>query len=297
MTAATTKYSYTWDEIQKHNHEKSCWLVIHGRVYDVTHFLNTHPGGSEMLLMCAGRDCATELFESHHPLYVIKNPQENPMMQRYYIGDLRVQGDSNRIYDQSHQTAFYHTLKQRVEEYFKTNKLRQRDNWEAFVKVALCFALFISFYFLTFFTFQHFFLCLLCALVWGFSIGNLGINIMHDANHGACSNKAWVNGLIASAFEFFGGSNFIWRMIHTVGHHVNTNVEERDPDIHTNNPHFRRINKSQPFYFWYRFQHLYLPFAYMTLAFEMFIRDFLAMFKGGWGGIKFQPSMSPSCCI
>lgn len=56
---------------------------------------------------------------------------------------------------------------------------------------------------------------------------------MHDANHGACSFSHKTNSWIAFAFTIFGGSNFVWRHIHTLGHHVNTNVEERDPDIRT----------------------------------------------------------------
>lgn len=42
--------------------DKSTWLIIHDNVYDVTKFLEEHPGGEEVLLEQAGRD-ATEAFE------------------------------------------------------------------------------------------------------------------------------------------------------------------------------------------------------------------------------------------
>ena len=29
-----------WNEIQKHNHRFSCWVVIHGKVYNLTNFIN-----------------------------------------------------------------------------------------------------------------------------------------------------------------------------------------------------------------------------------------------------------------
>lgn len=41
-------------EIAKHNSPTSCWLVIHGKVYDVTNFLDQHPGGRSILLKQGG---------------------------------------------------------------------------------------------------------------------------------------------------------------------------------------------------------------------------------------------------
>ncbi|KAF5194989.1 Cytochrome b5, partial [Thalictrum thalictroides] len=40
----------TFAEVSKHNNLKDCWLLINGKVYDVTKFLGDHPGGSEVLL-------------------------------------------------------------------------------------------------------------------------------------------------------------------------------------------------------------------------------------------------------
>lgn len=41
-------------EIAKHTSSDSCWIVIHGRVYDVTGFLDKHPGGRSILLKQGG---------------------------------------------------------------------------------------------------------------------------------------------------------------------------------------------------------------------------------------------------
>lgn len=32
-------------EVQQHNKESDCWVIIHGRVFDLTKFLSDHPGG------------------------------------------------------------------------------------------------------------------------------------------------------------------------------------------------------------------------------------------------------------
>jgi cytochrome b involved in lipid metabolism len=40
---AETK-TYTVEELLKHTTEEDCWLAIHGKVYNVTDFLDEHPG-------------------------------------------------------------------------------------------------------------------------------------------------------------------------------------------------------------------------------------------------------------
>ncbi|KAJ5661947.1 mitochondrial cytochrome b2 [Penicillium maclennaniae] len=53
-------------EVAEHNSARSCWVIIHGKVYDVTNFIADHPGGSKVILRLAGKD-ATEDFDPVHP--------------------------------------------------------------------------------------------------------------------------------------------------------------------------------------------------------------------------------------
>lgn len=73
---------YRLEEVAKRNSSKEIWLVIHGRVYDVTRFLNEHPGGEEVLLEQAGTD-ASESFED-----VGHSSDAREMLKQYYIGDV-----------------------------------------------------------------------------------------------------------------------------------------------------------------------------------------------------------------
>ena len=41
-------------------------VIVHGRAFDVTEFLDEHPGGSKIILKYAGKD-ATEAYEPIHP--------------------------------------------------------------------------------------------------------------------------------------------------------------------------------------------------------------------------------------
>jgi cytochrome b involved in lipid metabolism len=52
----------TWTEVSRHKSKNDLWLVIRGQVYNVTDFVDEHPGGEEVLLDVAGQD-ATQAFE------------------------------------------------------------------------------------------------------------------------------------------------------------------------------------------------------------------------------------------
>ncbi|GBD33942.1 Soluble cytochrome b558 [bacterium HR34] len=73
---------YSFEEIQKHNTRDDCWLVINGKVYDVTDFLNKYPEGDAILQNC-GKD-ATEIFDKENT--EVKTLKEN--LENYYIGDV-----------------------------------------------------------------------------------------------------------------------------------------------------------------------------------------------------------------
>ncbi|KUM59255.1 hypothetical protein ACN42_g7893 [Penicillium freii] len=53
-------------DIQTHRVEGDCWIAIHGNVYNVSSFLNSHPGGKAIILQHAGTN-ATRAFQGVHP--------------------------------------------------------------------------------------------------------------------------------------------------------------------------------------------------------------------------------------
>ncbi|OAE23833.1 hypothetical protein AXG93_369s1270 [Marchantia polymorpha subsp. ruderalis] len=47
---AVEKKVFSYEEIAKHRSVDDAWIVVDGQVYDVTYFLETHPGGQELIL-------------------------------------------------------------------------------------------------------------------------------------------------------------------------------------------------------------------------------------------------------
>lgn len=65
LDAKVSDVLLTPDEIKKHKVHTDCWIVIAGKVYDITQFLDKHPGGAGILLKYAGKD-ASSLFKQIH---------------------------------------------------------------------------------------------------------------------------------------------------------------------------------------------------------------------------------------
>ncbi|KAM4692862.1 cytochrome b5 reductase 4 [Discoglossus pictus] len=55
----------TDEELAKHNKKDDCWMCIRGMVYNVTPYMEYHPGGEEELMKAAGAD-GTDLFDQVH---------------------------------------------------------------------------------------------------------------------------------------------------------------------------------------------------------------------------------------
>jgi len=83
----------------------------------------------------------------------------------------------------------------------------------------------------------------------------IGLNIMHDANHGAASFNSNINYCLGLLQDWIGGSAIHWRHHHVVLHHIHTNTEA-DPDIRSK-PLLRVHPKDEPDKI-NQFQHLYI---------------------------------------
>lgn len=57
--------TYTLAQVTVHNSASSCYTAINGSVYDVTSWINQHPGGPEAILSLCGKD-GSAAFNNQH---------------------------------------------------------------------------------------------------------------------------------------------------------------------------------------------------------------------------------------
>ncbi|GAB5590565.1 hypothetical protein Unana1_05465 [Umbelopsis nana] len=69
-------------QVSEHNQKKDLYVAIHNKVYNITEFVEEHPGGEEVLLDEAGKD-ATEAFED-----IGHSDEAREILHKYYVADL-----------------------------------------------------------------------------------------------------------------------------------------------------------------------------------------------------------------
>lgn len=64
-SSAPAATAYTMDAVKTHNSASSCWSVINGTVYDLTAWINAHPGGAQRIKSICGIDGTSEFKGAH----------------------------------------------------------------------------------------------------------------------------------------------------------------------------------------------------------------------------------------
>eukprot|EP00931_Biecheleriopsis_adriatica_P064995 TRINITY_DN39632_c0_g1_i1.p1 TRINITY_DN39632_c0_g1~~TRINITY_DN39632_c0_g1_i1.p1 ORF type:complete len:310 (+),score=52.29 TRINITY_DN39632_c0_g1_i1:28-957(+) len=79
--------------VAEHSNGESCWVVIHGKVFDMTHF-DSHPGGKEPFMRFAGLD-ATEAFEAMGHSWLGKNAAFEDELKELLVQSLQLAEEGN----------------------------------------------------------------------------------------------------------------------------------------------------------------------------------------------------------
>ncbi|KAF8379625.1 hypothetical protein HHK36_029066 [Tetracentron sinense] len=201
------------DELKKHNKPGDLWICIQGKIYDVSEWVENHPGGDLPLLNLAGQD-VTDAFVAYHPgsawQYLSK------FFNGYYLEDYKV----------SEMSKDYRKL---ASEFSKLGLYEIKGHG---VFVSLCFVammFIISVYGVL--GSDNFWVHMGSAALMGF-VWIQGAWVGHDAGHYQVMTSRGINrfaGIIIGNL-LTGLSIGWWKWNHNT-HHIACNSLDFDPDI------------------------------------------------------------------
>ena len=140
--------------------------------------------------------------------------------------------------------GFHAELKRRVREHLHANGLSSRGGFSMVLKTATILLWFACSYALLVFWAHTWWEGALLSFSLALAMAGTGFAIQHDANHGAYSERKWVNRLMGFTLDLLGASSYVWHWKHNILHHTYTNVHGADHDI--NIQPFARLSPEQP---------------------------------------------------
>ena len=185
---------------------------------------------------------------------------------------------------QPENDLFLSTLKARINAYFDSTATSKYANTRFYAKALFMAAVYFTLYF--------------GVLIFSPSVGSyiayialgplailMGLNMAHDAAHGAISANSQINKLFLHTFDLLGANSYIWKNRHVFSHHSYPNILNQDADL--KQTPLVRIFPSDDIRKPQRFQHIYMPFLYMLYTLNwLVVRDFQDFKKESIGSFK-----------
>jgi len=206
--------------------------IINGKVYDLSPFLHTHPGGEHILRLNYGRDC-TELFFSYHITSQFNIDRLLARLDKHYVADAHSKSIKTPFDWNGRNMEMFLDLQSRVRAHFKkaapfsgaaySRKAIKASN----LRLAWYALLFISYF-------------------WSFSLSLSGcwlslpmMTLVHwllstDLLHNGTHYEIFVDpkwNLRFGALGCYHAPAMEWEMQHVISHHSYTNIHELDVDL------------------------------------------------------------------
>ncbi len=235
-------------------------VQVNDKLYDAKTIADMHPGGDVFVKVFAGRD-ATEAFLSYH-----RRQFPHDKMSYALVGNTKHPKDPAA-------DAEYLELCALVDEVLPRQKTFAPFKYYVKIFTLLAASVGLEYYIHS----QKQYVWYLTGVL-GLFFAWIGMNIQHDANHGAISRNAWVNRILGMTQNWIGGSALDWIHQHVVQHHINPNDVERDPDIVGNT--ILRLNPLKPLLSVHYFQHLYIFLLFGLFGMTYIFFSFLHLVEG-----------------
>ncbi len=97
-------------EISKHDRSSDCWLLINNKVYDITKYFGSHPGGNSTMAATCGTD-ATAAYMTKDPYAQNSSSRSahssnaKSLLTEYYLGDLNQTIGAQKVSDIKNSTT------------------------------------------------------------------------------------------------------------------------------------------------------------------------------------------------
>lgn len=181
------------------------------------------------------------------------------------------------VFPSRDQIKFFRTLNSRVNNYFKEHNLPKTGNWKLHVKTIVMFTLYLAPYILILTLSMPFWVQLLLSIIIGIGMAGVGMNVMHDGNHGSYSEKTWLNKLMGNSIYILAGNTYNWQVQHNVLHHTYTNIPGHDEDLEAGR--VLRFSEKATWSRFHRYQHYYSVLLYGLLTFNWALTADFAQMK------------------
>lgn len=192
-------------------------IRIDGVFYDTQKLAKVHPGGELFVLISNNQD-GTALFNSSH-----RRSFPHDKYKAYQVPASQVPSAKFPVAP-TQKFDVYFEICEKVKPLLSNNGFA--PTYYYFKAAALLIALT---------AFEIYFLIygrtLWLSMIAGLVAGWIGLNVQHDANHGAVSKNGAINRYLGLSQDFIGGSAMGWMISHDTVHHIYCNDLERDHDL------------------------------------------------------------------
>jgi fatty acid desaturase len=202
---------------------------IHGDTYDLTDFIEKHPGGRDILLRTKGLDDISALYETYHAFS--NKDAIDKQLETYKVKEKAY----DTLYDFTSYRKFINYIKEKTP---YTTRSKIKWNGLFILKSLILFSSVCSTFYVTYISNLSFILKLVSAFSCGLFSTALGLNILHDGSHYGISTKPKINIWLGKiALNIVLWNETVWFYHHVWGHHSFTGNEKLDPDM----KHFRPL--------------------------------------------------------
>ncbi|EDQ85511.1 uncharacterized protein MONBRDRAFT_11800 [Monosiga brevicollis MX1] len=205
--------------------ERDDLVWVNNVPYNVKEFASRHPGGKTFVSLYGGRD-ATDAFATYH-----RRTFPHKSMQGYAVPkEVAAQHEPVASSSLSEDDPDFLNLCREVNEFLhKTGRGKGFAPPVYYLKVALILVAAVVLE-VSVVREPNVFL----AALLGFVFALIGLNIQHDANHGAVSQRPWINIVLGMTQDWIGGNSLLWLHQHTTIHHIECNDLDHDRDMMDN---------------------------------------------------------------